>query len=77
MNELYTLIDEVLYFSERKINHLHLCIPQDLINEILRYNHDLLEHSDIQRTYNTLIFRYYIPQMSRMIKRYINEYIIC
>ena len=47
MDRTFTLIDGILYFSERKVSHLRLRIPKDMIDEVLWHNHDLIGHPDI------------------------------
>jgi len=73
----FSLIDGVLYFSERKNSHLRLCIPRSMMSEVLPHNHDLLSHPGIHRTYSTLHLRYYIPKMPRVVKHYVNECAVC
>jgi len=77
IDEIFSLINEVLYFSEMKNSHLHLCIPRSMMNEVLRHNHDLLSHPSIHRTYLALHLRYYIPKMLRVVKCYVNKCAVC
>ena len=73
----FSLIGKALYFSERKQNTLRLCIPEDLVSEVLRLNHDAVGHPGIRRTYLSLHLRYYFRKMSRIVRRYVNDCVIC
>jgi Integrase zinc binding domain len=68
----FTVIDKALYFLSQ--GKLRLCIPRDMIEEILRQNYDLIRHPGIRRTYVTIHLRYYILCMSLHVKRYVNNY---
>ena len=57
----FTLIDKILYFSTKKDNNLHLCIPKSMITETIHQNHDLHGHPGIRRTYLTIQPHYYFP----------------
>ena len=73
----FTLIGKALYFSERKQSALRLCIPEELIPEVLKLNHDALGHPGIRRTYLGIHLCYYFRKMPRSIRRYVNNCSTC
>ena len=73
----FTLIGRTLYFSTQRSQTLRLCIPKELIKEILHLNHDLAGHPGIRRTFSAIYLRYYFPKMFRQTKHYGNNCAIC
>ena len=67
----YSLINRCLYFSDRKTASLRLCVPENLVDEILRLCHDKRGHPGIRNTYTSLALRFYFPKMSRRVKQYV------
>jgi len=73
----FTLIGRTLYFSTQQNRTLRLCIPRDLVNEVLHMNHDLTGHPSFRRTFSATYLRYHFPKMYRQIKRYCNDCAVC
>jgi len=67
----YSLINRCLYFSDRKTASLRLCVPENLVDEILRLCHDKRGHPGIRNTYTSLALRFYFPKMSRRVKQHV------
>jgi hypothetical protein len=74
---VYSVIGGLLFFSDRNAGNLRLCIPDTLVEEVLKQCHDRTGHPGIRRLGLSLSTRYYFPRMSRRIRAYINECAIC
>lgn len=73
----FSLIDNCLFFSERKSATLRLCLLENLIDEVLHICHDARAHPGIRRTYNTVALRFFFPRMSHRIKRHVDDCYEC
>jgi hypothetical protein len=73
----FTLIGKSLFFSDRNGGNLRLCVPNELIDEVLHSAHDVCGHPGIRRTFLAVSLRYYFPRMSQRIKAYVDNCSTC
>jgi hypothetical protein len=69
----------LLYFIDWA-EKLRLCVPKDLLFDIIKENHDEISngaHAGYAKTYNQIASVYYWPKMSQNIKKYMDTCDIC
>jgi hypothetical protein len=62
------------------MGNTRLCVPCDLVNEVISEDHDTLTegaHTGYHKTYNGLSSQYFWPQMLRKIKEYVSTCDVC
>ena len=69
----FSLIDQCLFFSERKSANLRLCFPEAIVPDILNLCHDSCGHPGIRHTYTSIAARYYFRKMSRRIHQHVDN----
>lgn len=69
----FSLVQGLLYFSDPKEGNLRLCIPSNLTQEVLDLVHATAGHFGIRKTYLSTSKHYYMPKMSRVIRKYVNN----
>jgi len=73
----FTLIGKTLFFTERRKGELRLCIPESMVEDVLRQNHDDIGHPGIRKTYLSISNRYYIRRLSTRVRQYVNNCSVC
>ena len=48
-----------------------VCIPANLLREVIHVAHDILEHIGYKKTYNRIAQKYYRPGMSKQVEQYV------
>lgn len=73
----FSLIVDCLFFSERRESTLRLCIPNELVDDVLHLCHNSRAHPGVRRTYSSVSLRFFFPRMSRRIKRHVDDCLEC
>ena len=73
----FTLIGRTLFFTERRKGELRLCVPESMVLDVLRQNHDDIEHPGIRKTYLSIASRYYIRRLSHRVRQHVNNCVVC
>jgi hypothetical protein len=73
-SEFFLDNDGAMYTRQQNANH-QLVVPETLIQEIIRHNHDpiFVAHPGIQRTYNIVSLNYWWPGMRKSIENYVKK----
>ena len=68
----------LLMFIEDPVdNHYRLCVPQSSHQKFFDAVHDKATHDGYHKCYQRLRPNYYIPNMARLLRKYINECPTC
>jgi hypothetical protein len=73
----FSLIDQCIFFSEKKAGNLRLCIPTSLVADVLNLCHDARGHPGVRHTYTSIATRFYFRKMTRQVKRYVDNCTQC
>lgn len=76
----YVLYDDLLYYICPVTGYKKLCIPVNMINEILYAHHDNIlggGHVGIGRTYARVKNKYFIPKLKKHVARYVANCLKC
>jgi hypothetical protein len=80
LRQRYRMEENGLLYFEDLMGNTRLCVPHNLVNEVISEDHDTLTegaHTGYHKTYNRLSSRYFWPRMSRKIKEYVSTCDVC
>ena len=67
----FELVDGLIYYIDEGARRL--CLPSAVEAEVFRLAHDDNAHADIHRCFNRKADTYYVPRLSKKIRRYIGH----
>ncbi len=75
----YKIISDILYYEDPIKHKLLICIPSNMITEILYANHDhpMAGHLGIDKTYLKVKQKYFIPNLKEYVYKYVRDCIEC
>ncbi len=76
----FTLYDDLLYYTCSFTGNKKLCIPTNMINEILYAHHDNIlggGHVGMARTYTRVKKKFFIPKLNKHVARYVANCLKC
>lgn len=74
-NEKFQLIDGLVY--KKDSDNYKFCVPDAMINSILRAHHDDMAHCGVEKTVAGIRNTYWFPSMRRKVIDYIDNCIVC
>jgi hypothetical protein len=71
----FFLDDEGILYKRRSNGHHQIVIPQSLIWEVIKGNHDpvFVAHPGVKRTQDLILLRYWWPNVRRTVEQYIQK----
>jgi Integrase core domain. len=69
---VFTVVSDLLYFTDPETQLLRLCIPEALEKEVLSLVHQQGGHFGMRKTYLSVKSRFYLHNMYKKVKRFID-----
>ncbi len=75
----YKLVNDILYYEDPIKHRLLICIPKNMVTEILYANHDhpMSGHLGIDKTYQKVKQKYYINNLKDYVYKYVRKCVEC